>query len=276
MVVMLALLALNAVSMGAKELKGNGKIVTREITLSDDFTAIDMNRRIFGDEGGSWFSWFGFGHDRDCSFEYTQGESSGLRITIDENLYPYVQVQIKKGELSFTTKESVELSPTELKIEGCSKQLNRVKISGGIDFLLRSALSGDQLDIRASGGSDVLMKEAVRVADCEVTSSGGSDLYLTNLACRAIEASASGGSDLYLGGRAETGDLSVSGGSDVKASDFVAKRLECSASGGSDAYVHATDYLDASASGGSDVYYKGSPKMDVSSSGGSDVRKMRD
>ena len=182
----------------------------------------------------SWFSLFSRGGNPSYVFGYTQGESASLRITIDENLYPYINVQVKNEELSISTENGTQLSPTRFKIEGTSK---------------------------------------VNVSNCIIEATSGSDIIINDLTTRIIRGRASGGSDLKLTGKAENGEYSASGGSDIKAYDLILNQLECSASGGSDIYTHVTDYIKASASGGSDVHYKGSARSDTSTSGGSDIIK---
>ena len=258
MMALFALIAFCAMPIEAKKVKGNGDIITKEISVRD-YSAIKVGSTAMGYSD----SWFG----------YTQGESASLRITIDENLYPYINVQVKNEELSISTENGTQLSPTRFKIEGTSKKLEKIKMSGCMDFVLRSALSGDDLEIIATRGSDVKMEQPINVSNCIIEATSGSDIIINDLTTRIIRGRASGGSDLKLTGKAENGEYSASGGSDIKAYDLILNQLECSASGGSDIYTHVTDYIKASASGGSDVHYKGSARSDTSTSGGSDIIK---
>lgn len=250
MMALFALIAFCAMPIEAKKVKGNGDIITKEISVRD-YSAIKVGSTAMG-YSDSWFSLFSRGGNPSYVFGYTQGESASLRITIDENLYPYINVQVKNEELSISTENGTQLSPTRFKIEGTSKKLEKIQMSGCMDFVLRSALSGDDLEIIATRGSDIIIND---------------------LTTRIIRGRASGGSDLKLTGKAENGEYSASGGSDIKAYDLILNQLECSASGGSDIYTHVTDYIKASASGGSDVHYKGSARSDTSTSGGSDIIK---
>ena len=123
----------------AKKVKGNGDIITKEISVRD-YSAIKVGSTAMG-YSDSWFSLFSRGGNPSYVFGYTQGESASLRITIDENLYPYINVQVKNEELSISTENGTQLSPTRFKIEGTSKKLEKSKMSGCMDFVLRSALS---------------------------------------------------------------------------------------------------------------------------------------
>ncbi|MDD2952921.1 MAG: DUF2807 domain-containing protein [Parabacteroides sp.] len=271
MMALLALIAFCAMPIEAKNVEGNGDIITKEISVRD-YSAIKVGSNAMG-YSGSWFNLFSRGGNPSYVFEYTQGRSASLRITIDKNLYPYINVQVKNEQLSISTKNGTELSPTRFKIEGTSKKLEKIQMSGCMDFVLRSALSGNDLEVIATKGSDVTMEQPVHVSNCTIEATSGSDIIINDLTTRIIRGHASGGSDLKLGGKAENGEYSASGGSDIKAYDLILNKLECSASGGSDIYTHVTDHIKASASGGSDVHYKGSARADTSTSGGSDITK---
>ncbi|WP_297906327.1 head GIN domain-containing protein [uncultured Parabacteroides sp.] len=270
-IALLVLITFCIIPINAKKVKGNGDTITKEISVSE-YSAIKIGSIAIG-YSDSWFNLFNRGGNSSYDFGYAQGEPASLRITIDENLYPYLNIQVKNKELSISTEKGTQLSPTQLKIEGTSKKLEKIQMSGCMDFVLRSALHGDELEISATKGSDVKMDYPVNVSTCIIKATGGSDIIVNDLSTRIIQGRASGGSDLKLKGKAENGEYSASGGSDIKAYDLILNQLECSASGGSDIYTHVTGYIKASASGGSDVHYKGPAKSDTSTSGGSDIIK---
>ena len=143
MMALFALIAFCVMPIEAKKVKGNGDIITKEISVRD-YSAIKVGSTAMG-YSDSWFSLFSRGGNPSYVFGYTQGESASLRITIDENLYPYINVQVKNEELSISTENGTQLSPTRFKIEGTSKKLEKIQMSGCMDFVLRSALSGDDL-----------------------------------------------------------------------------------------------------------------------------------
>lgn len=269
---LLILMILCVLPLQARREKGNGKMVTRSISVSE-YKGVDVGGNIEGQGAGSWLSWFFKG---DCSsfvFNYSQGNTTSLNVTIDENLFTLLDIRVKEGQLIIRTKDGTNIQPTELKFEGMSKHLETIKVSGCMDFALQSPLSGNELKVYSSGGSDVDLKQPVRLTFCEVQSSGGSDVVFDDLECTDFVAETSGGSDLDLKGKADKAEFRSSGGSDINAYGFYVKDLRCRASGGSDIYAYATEQLDASASGGSDIHYKGPAVVTSSESGGSDVTK---
>lgn len=88
MMALFALIAFCAMPIEAKKVKGNGDIITKEISVRD-YSAIKVGSTAMG-YSDSWFSLFSRGGNPSYVFGYTQGESASLRITIDENLYPYI------------------------------------------------------------------------------------------------------------------------------------------------------------------------------------------
>lgn len=271
MMVLLALIVLCTMPIEAKSVRGNGDIIKKEIPVSE-YSAIRIGSTAIGYSSG-WFNFFSRTQSSSYNFCYTQGNVASLWVTIDENLFPYIKAKVKNDELSISTEDGTELSPTKFKLEGTSRELKKINMSGCMNFILVDALSGENLDIIATGGSDIKMEQPVHVTNCTVEATGGSDVFFSDLNCRTIKGRASGGSDLKLKGKAEDGEYSASGGSDIKAYDLILNRLECSASGGSDIFTYVTDHIKASASGGSDVHYKGDAKANSSTSGGSDILK---
>lgn len=269
---LLILMILCILPLQARREKGNGNIVTRTVSVSA-YTGVNVGGSIEGPNGVGWLGWFSTGDDPSFVFNYSQGNASSLKVTIDENLYALLDIRVKDGCLIIRTKDDTRIQPTELKFEGISKNLEAINVSGCMDFVLQTPLSGNELKVRSSGGSDVYLKQPVRLSFCEVQSSGGSDVAFDDLECVELVSETSGGSDLDLKGKADKAEYRSSGGSDVNAYGFRVKELRCRASGGSDIYAYATEQLDASASGGSDIHYKGPAVVTSSESGGSDVTR---
>ncbi len=270
--VIIAVLLMLTCSFGiqaADKIKGNGKVVTRDIPVSE-YDAIEVRVSM----NGNFFSLLG-SKKQGPVFNYKQSSGkAALQITLDENLFDALQISSSNDKLVVKAKDKTQIEPTQFTINGNSQKLHSVSVSGSFDFVLQSALQSDRLDISASGSSDVLMKQATRIGQCKAHFSGSSDWTADNLTCDKLELGFSGSSDAYLAGSADQAEFRVSGSSDVKAYGFVVKNLHCSASGSSDIEANATGRLNASASGGSDIQYKGSPEEHHSASGGGSVKRV--
>lgn len=257
----------------AKDIKGNGTVITKDIQISD-YTELRIGGNINID-GNNFFS--SKGGNKGPVFNYMQkaGKSS-LQITIDENLLPQLEINVSNGCLSIRTNNKDRLFPTKLIINSSSAKLEEVKISGCVDFILQNNFTGDDLKMNISGSGDIYLNKPVRIANTyEIKVSGSGDMKANNLTCRNIEASISGSGDLDLKGKAESGEYKVTGSGDIHAYGFVVKDLKCKVSGSGDIEANATETLDASTSGSGDIRYKGYPRADIRSTGSGDIKRIK-
>ena len=154
----------------------------------------------------SWFSLFSRGGNPSYVFGYTQGESASFTNHDRRELISLYKRSSKNEELSISTENGTQLSPTRFKIEGTSKK-KKIQMSGCMDFVLRSALSGDDLEIIATRGSDVKMEKPVNVSNCIIEATSGSDIIINDLTTRIIRGRASGGSDSSLREKRRTANI---------------------------------------------------------------------
>lgn len=267
-VFILALLTLLCASFANGKVKGNGEIITQEIKVSD------YNEIVLG----SGISCAGnFGKKGIPTFNYSQsGGSESLVVTTDANILPLLDINCSKGKLTISSKNNAtKLEPTRLIIEGKSKELISLAVSGCMDFNLQSNLTGEKLFIKGSGSTDIYLNNSVRVDVCEFSISGSGNIYTENLTTRFIDSKVSGSGDVSLKGSAEEGKFAVSGSGDIKAYDFPVKYLESSVSGSGDMQVNATHTLQARASGSGDIRYTGNASVDKRVSGSGSIRKGR-
>lgn len=263
---LVGLIAISILSCHGEKVKGNGNVITKEIQVSE-YNEIKVGQGISTD--GMSFS----KKNKPPHFNYSQqAGSASLEITIDENLLPLLIIESKGNVLSIGTEKGTTINPTRLVMNGHSKELKKLGVSGSMDFYLQSNLSVENLEVIASGASDVYLNNPVRISNlCKISLSGASDLKANNLECDKIECRSSGSSDIKMSGKANNGEYRCSGSSDIKSYDFIVNRLKCSASGSSDIQTTVTDFLDASASGSSDIKYKGNPETKKHASGSSDI-----
>ncbi|MDR0430369.1 MAG: DUF2807 domain-containing protein [Tannerellaceae bacterium] len=255
----------------AENIRGNGNLVTKEVAVSDFDkitigSGIGCNNRFFSQKSY-----------KNPVFNYKQATTSAsLSITIDENLYPYLEVNNWGDELSVKTKGRVTINPSRFEINGTSKSLREISVSGCINFVTVAPFSSDNLDINVSGASDVLFNDATQIGEFNIRISGGGDLLAEKLICRKLESNVSGAGDITLTGKADKAKFTVSGAGDIKAFDFIVGDLECRVSGSGDARVNATETLDVTISGSGDVHYKGNAKVNTRVSGFGDIKKIND
>lgn len=258
----------------AEKVNGNGNIISKEIQISD-YTELNIKVKINYNNNSPFFKKKEY---QGPVFNYMQKSgSSNLQITVDENLLPLLNIYVSDGCLYVRTKkEKQELYPTKFIINSGSQTLEKVKISGSLDFFLQNNLSSENLNVEVSGEADVYMNKPIRIANaCEIKVSGAGDMEAKDLICTNIKVGVTGAGDLKLKGKAEKGEYKVSGSGDVSAYGFILKDLSCKVSGSGDLSAYATGTLEASASGSGDISYKGNPKANTRCSGAADITRVK-
>ncbi|MDR0749001.1 MAG: DUF2807 domain-containing protein [Tannerellaceae bacterium] len=265
------LLAGSFTFLHAEKIKGNGNVITKDIQVSD-FNSVAIGPGV---ECNSRF--FSKNTYQSPVLNYTQTTGAfALSVTMDENLFSYLEIKSGGGELSVRTQRGVVINPSKLEINASSKELKKVAVSGCIDFVTANAFKSDQLTIGVSGASDVKINHPARIEQFSVSISGAGDLIAEELACKELECNISGAGDIALKGEADRARFSVSGAGDIKAYDLIVKYLECRVSGSGDAKIMATETLDATVSGTGDIRYKGNARANTKVSGFGDIKKVDD
>lgn len=265
---LVTLCLLFSISAQAGKIKGNGNVITKEVNVSD-YESIEVGGNISNENWG-----FGSGSSDTQKFHYTQkAGKSGLTITIDENLFPLLEISSSNKRLVIKSKDRDKICPTRFIIKGSSEELKNLSISGALDFILESPLKSDELKVSLSGAGDIIFDKRVEIGLLKTSISGAGDMKATNLTCDQLESSISGAGDLELKGKADKAKFSVSGKSDIDAYGFEVKDISASVSGVGDINVYATEKLDASVSGVGDISYKGNPTVNARKSGMGSITK---
>ena len=100
MMALFALIAFCAMPIEAKKVKGNGDIITKEISVRD-YSAIKVGSTAMG-YSDSWFSLFSRGGNPSYVFGYTQGESAYLTNHDRRELISLYKRSSKNEELSIS------------------------------------------------------------------------------------------------------------------------------------------------------------------------------
>ncbi|MDR1202048.1 MAG: DUF2807 domain-containing protein [Tannerellaceae bacterium] len=265
------LLAGSFAFLHAEKIKGNGNVVTKEIPVSD-FKSIAVGPGV---ECSSRF--FSKSTYQSPVLNYTQTTGAfALSVTMDENLFSYLEIKSGGGDLSIRTQRGIVINPSRLEINANAKELNKVTVSGCIDFVTANAFKSDRLEVGISGASDVKMIYPTQIDRFAIGISGAGDLIAEELVCKEVECNISGAGDIVLKGKADKARFTVSGAGDIKAYDFIVKELECRVSGSGDAKITATETLDATVSGTGDIRYRGNARANTRVSGFGDIKKVND
>lgn len=270
--VLCLILALLPFTIMAEVIEGNGKLVTKELSIHP-FDAIRIDMSVTNNNG-NWKKLFKqVSQTAKVNFSYQATGETNLIITIDENIYPSLTVKVDDGQLLIKTKEGTQIRPTRFDIVGTSERLKKADLSGNTTLSINSDLRGEQFTANVSTGASLKSENALTFVDCDIEASTGCKVELKQLNCNNLSASASTGCDVKLGGKADIAHLAASTGSGIKASNLTVTKAQCDSSTGSSISIHVVKALNASASLGSDITYSGDPATNISTSLGGSVHK---
>ena len=211
-------------TQAADHVKGNGKLSTKKITI-DDFNAIKFDGVI--------------------DFNYEQSESTPhIEITVDENLHPYVNIDIQDRVLTVGFKGAKVDHFTKFIVKTNSKWLKEVKASGNANFIANSPLKGDELK--------------VEVGKLDLNVSGSANMVVNELKTDKLECSINGSGTINLkAGNAEEADYSITTDGEIMAFGVAVPEVNCKITGKGSAQIHPTDNLKATIVGKGNIRYKG-------------------
>lgn len=222
----------------AERVKGNGKLTAKKISVAD-YNEIKFDGVI--------------------DFNYEQSEDpSTVEVTIDQNLHPYIRIEVKDRVLSIGFKGAKVDHFTKFVVKTHSKWLHAAKIAGNGNFIVNSPLTGDETEIKASDNSLVQLKKTVTVGKLALKVSGSANMVVERLEADKIECDIDGSGSITLkNGKAKEGEYSIVSNGDLHAFGLAVPQLSCKMTGSGLAEVHATDNLKASVIGKGSIRYKG-------------------
>ncbi|WP_115813964.1 head GIN domain-containing protein [Flavobacterium aquicola] len=216
-----------------KKIKGNGKIITEKRTTAgyDEITVS------------------GF-----FDVALVSGKEGAITIQGEENILPYIKVEVKDNVLHIYTEKGVNISTKEsLVLTVPFEQISAVSLSGSGDVKSKDTIVATSLKAKLSGSGDLNLD--VKATDFEANLSGSGDVVVT--------------------GNTENFISKTSGSGDVDAADLISKKANVSISGSGDMKVNCTENLFARVSGSGDIEYKGNPQYrDTKVSGSGEISKI--
>jgi hypothetical protein len=235
----ISLLFASCIDLIAKEIKGDGKLVTKTITVSD-FSKVKIEVPV--------------------KVNYSQGKSAGnLEFTTDSNLWEYYDIYTKNDVLYIKLKDefrnNTRIKATKSLITISSEELDKIEIIGSGDIHFRTVFTSEKLSIDITGSGDIFANQyPIQIEDCSINITGSGDVRLA--------------------GNIQNAKIKITGSGDVKALDCEIAQLNISISGSGDVKASVTDKLDVRIAGSGDVKYKGNPEITTKISGSGKVVKL--
>lgn len=234
---------------GCAVITGSGNLTTRNMEYSD-FTKIDIGHAF--------------------EVEIIKADSYLVRITLDDNLYDYLDVT-KRGDTLYIT-----LRPNHLYTNATQKafinlpDLHRLELSGASKADVRGFSNSHSMDFELSGASQMEISR-MKAGDITLELSGASKAS-GSIVIADGTFDLSGASSIELEGSANDVYIDASGASRASLSDFSVVNAEVDLSGASQATINASGQLAVDLSGASRLNYTGNPRLEsVNVSGGSSI-----
>jgi hypothetical protein len=216
-----------------KSVKGSG-IITSESRTVSAFNQLDIASAI--------------------EVTLVQGDSVSVKVEIDSNLQPYIEVFNKGNELHIRQQDNTSISAThKARVYVTAPALERLEISGACKLTAASPInSNGKLYIEVSGASEADM--VIKATNVSLNMNGASVVDL----------------------KGEASDLTVdaSGSCHLKAFGLSASNVDIKLEGASSVEVYPTAKLMANANGASKVYYKGNVAPAYTLNGASSISKV--
>lgn len=218
-----------------KGIDGNGKIISKEIPISD-YSKITLSSVA------------------DVIYEQNADKSPYLRVEIDENLLSEILVEVSAGNLHIGNQKGKNIKTKNYKVYTNSRSLGELTVSGVGNTILKGHITSQNLKISLSGVGDVKAE---------------------NLEVKRIDVHLSGVGNVILGGKSDNTSFSISGKGDIKALKLDSQNADCSMSGVGKIEVYAINDLNAQMSGVGSIRYKPSPRnIKVSKSGIGSIKAL--
>jgi len=183
---------------------------------------------------------------------------SALSLTLDKNLFPYIEHHIANGHLEVKFKKGYSISPSKTpKLIIYTPVLSEINI-GGANKITALNFNLTKLSINAGGSTTAEISGAIE--NLQINNGGSAKFKVTNNHAHQITLNVGGNSSLILKGKTELFSVYSAGNTDVNAQNLMANHVQLKLAGLGNMLVHADKSLDVSGIGINSIKYYGSPK----------------
>ena len=157
---------------GFNKVTGNKNVITKERTINEPFTKIDVSQGI--------------------TVYISMSEQTSLTVEADENLHEHIKTEVHNGVLKIFTEETIwKAKARNVYIKAAN--INGMKASSGSEVITDNTLINSNFDIKASSGAS--MKLILNSETVFSSSSSGSSIELIGKSY-SHTSKASSGSDI--------------------------------------------------------------------------------
>ena len=238
--------------------EGNGNIVTRDIDVAA-FKEISMILP--------------------ATVNYTVADDYSCRVTLDENLFEYLDIHSKGGCLRLEmvkTLQQVNLMPTKFVIDISAPTIEEISIAGSGEICFVTPFEARRLEVSVAGSGGVFFNEIARIQRFQMNLAGSGKLKCQEIHADDVELGIAGSGKMVCKNlQADYANLGVAGSGEII---FEAGRLKSA-----DVSVHGTgsvetrcqmESMDYSIAGSGTIEYYGDVKVKGSTMGTGRIRRI--
>ena len=180
--------------------EGNGNIVTRDYNVA----AFDEISMILP-----------------ATVNYTVADDYSCRVTLDENLFEYLDIHTKGDALNLgyvaEKGQHTNLKPTKFVIDISAPTIEDINTVGSGDFYFVTPFEARKLDISTAGSGSVYFNETTTIHRLEVSIAGSGEVVCKDFYADLVDLSVAGSGDMIIeSGTVKKADVSVAGSGSVE------------------------------------------------------------
>lgn len=169
--------------------------------------------------------------------EVMNNETESVKIEADDNVLPYIIVNVEAGLLNIHYKSGISFINDHVKVFVSAPVFKKIFVAG-------------------SGG--ISSKGILKSGDTEIKISGSGDIDVA-IDAPMVKADIKGSGTIIIKGKTKNFTAGISGSGDIKCRDLLSENTSVIIAGSGTAHVFASVNLNATVSGSGDIFYSGNP-----------------
>ena len=202
-----------------------------------------------------------------ATVNYTVSSNYSCRVTLDENLFEYLDIQVKYDCLNLKLDkrfDNINLKPTKFVIEISAPTIEEISLLGSGDFVFVTPFEAEKLKVKTAGSGSVVFEKTVNVQRLETSIAGsGGAIFRETATFHEFKMSIAGSGQLKCKHLiADHANLSVAGSGDMEIESGTVKNANVSVAGSGSIETRCQiESMDYSIAGSGSIYYYGDVKV---------------
>ncbi len=190
------------------------------------------------------------------------GEMEGLRVEAEDNILPFLKVEVQDNTLTLGIQPNTYLVPTlPIRFYVTAKNLNKLTVSG-VGGIQAPDIQSDSFSMVISGDGSMDVED-VHASSVKINISGSGNAELGAVYANDLQVEISGTGQLkIIGGEVAHQDVTVSGAGDYYARGLASDTATVNLPGAGSGTVQVNKTLDVTISGAGSLKYVGNPSLD--------------